>query len=389
MKIKRKITPSEPLEYDDMYVFPALVLPYGGHKAGNLDCHGQRFTPDTDFKTELLPFPPVIYAHGMPIDEGKVADRVIVGKTINRWYDGQGGWATLGIYKGTALTDEVMASYRNGTLKFSSSALIASLNKTNRQSYDLWLAGEFSVVTDKTPLPACNLLTRAETYGKMAIDAILAELPEDNRATLEELLKEAGAADDDQPAGGEGDGEDLEDFGDGAEGDEMKPEELTAAISTALQPLADRVAALEAAPPPGDKQVTQPAGGGKQKTETPEGVDPELLAMIEDKATRSKTDAGVYAVAGKLVDGYVAEGKISPEERLGMIGLATAAINGDGRKKTEGGALSAFMAMVDGRGKMAVDPKSRLSGFGAGITDPALGANADDVAAMIKAGTTD
>lgn len=386
---RRKTAPKEPLEYGNMYVFPALVLPYGGHKAGNVDCHNQRFTSKTDFKTELLPLPPVIYAHGMPIDKGGVADRTIVGRTIDRWYDDQGGWATLGIYKDTALTEEVMASYRDGTLKFSSSALIASLNKADNASYDLWLAGEFSVVTDKTPLPACNLLTRAETYGKMAIDAILAELPEANRATLEELLKEAGVADDDQPAGGEGDEDDLEDFGDGAEGDEMKPEELTAAISTALQPLADRVAALEAAPPPGEKQVTQPAGGDRQKAGMPEDVDPELLSMIEAKATRSKTDAGVSLAAAKLVDGYVAEGKVSPDERLSMIGLAAAAINGDGRKKTENGALAAFMTMVDSRSKTAIDPKSRLSGFGAGVTDPALGANADDVAAMIKAGTTD
>lgn len=369
-------------ETAEEYIFPALVLPFGGHLPGDKDCHGQRFTAQTDFKTELLPLPPVIYAHGYPLDADGVADRTVVGRTINRWYDEQGGWALIGITKGTALTAEVMSSYRNQTLKFSSSALLAALNKVDGESYDVWLAGEFSVVTDKTPVRACNLLTRAETYGKMAIDNILNDLPDDQRVTLEKLIEEAGVANDNQPAGGEGDGEDLEEFADGAEDDDMKPEEVTAAVMAALQPLTDRVAALEK---PAPVVAEKPVVDDKQKTDAGD-VDPGLTALIESKATRSKTDAGVMTLAVKLIDGYIAAAQVAPAEREAMVGLAVAAINGDDRKKSDNGAVAALMTMIESRGKAAIDPKSRLAGFGG---SQGSDATAEDVTSMAKAAMTD
>ncbi len=361
------------------YVFSALVLPYGGHNSDDTDCHGQRFTAMTDFKTEALPYPPIVYAHGYAVDEGAIADRHVVGRTIERWYDDEGGWALVGINKTGPLAEEIRSSYVNGTLKFSSGALLASLNDDG-QSYDVWLPGEFSVVTDKTPLKACNLLTRAEQYGKTAMESIFAELPEAERANLEQLIAEADVASSEQPAGGRGDEDDLEAFADGNTEDEMKPEEMAQAIKTALEPFAARLTALEQVKP----EPVTPAPAvvdDKQKTDTA-GVDGDLTSFIDGKAERHKVDAGVNTLASKLVDGYIASNQVAPTERLPLITLASAAINADGRKKTVGGALDAFIATIEGRQPVAIDPKGKLAGFG--VANPNA-ADAADVASMFKA----
>lgn len=365
-------------------IIDALVLPYGGHRDGQ-DCHGTHFGPTTDFKISVLPLPPVIYAHGYPLDKDKVADRVVVGETLDRWFDEEGGWARLRIFADTPLASEIMESHRNGSLKFSSTALLAAMNSDDPSLYDVWLPGEFSVVTGETGVNACNLLSRAEpSYLKMVTESLYNDnnVSEEEKAALKALLdsQTTANADNNQPAGGDGDKEDLEALAESEEeSDDMKPEELKASLDASLAPIMARLEVAEGILAKADK------GGDiapEQKTDAA-GIDPALASHIQGTAERSKADGAVNALAASLVDGYIAQGKIAPLEREGQIKLAAAAINADGRKKTEGGALAAYETAIASRSAVSVTGKEKLAGFGR--TEVAGQASEADIKAMTAA----
>lgn len=372
-------------ETGDHYVFDALVLPYGGHKTDNTDCAGERFTPKTDFKVSDLRLPPVVYAHGYPMDAAGEADRTVVGDTLDRWFDAEGGWAKLGIRKGTPLTDEIMDAYKRGKLKFSSMAILAR-KAANGIDFDTWLPGEFTIVTDKTPVPSCNLLTRAGQYGKMALaDIFDSSLSDEEAEVLKGYLKEEDGSsgsdipltDDNNPAGANGNQENLEDYGE-EEKDDMTKEELDAAISGALAPMVTRIAALE-------KPVAPAAGeGGEGERGKTDG---DLDSFVTDKVNRMKMDGAVNGNAAKLVDGYIGSGLIDPKNRLSQIKLFAAAIEGDGRKKVAGGALATLMEVVETGHK--VTPDARLKGYGMNGHQGADDANQEDVNGMASAAFED
>jgi hypothetical protein len=371
------------------FVFDALVLPYGGDKPGNVDCAGERFTPQTDFKVNELPNPPVVYAHGYPMDAAGEADRIVVGDTFKRWFDSEGGWAKLGIRKDTPLTDEVMDAYKRGKLTFSSMAILAR-KASNKIDYEVWLPGEFTVVTDKTGVPACNLLTRAGVYGKMALADIWDNsLNEEEAKNLKKYLEGEGEdsldpnaplTGNDNPAGADGDKSDLQDFGNEEDGDDMTPEELQAAIAAGLAPVMTRIEALES-----KKEEKPPAGGTekREKMDKADDGDDDLSSFVDGKVSRMKTDGLVVTNATKLVDGYIAQGLIAPDDRQAEIKLASAAIEGDGRKKIANGALATWMGKTERGNKVSNADRLKAAGFNPSADQGDF--NEADVKGMTKA----
>lgn len=155
----------------------------------------------------------------------------------------------------------------------------------------------------------------------------------------------------------------------------MKPEELKASLDASLAPIMERLTVAEGI-------LAKSAAPAEQKADAA-GIDPALASHIQGTAERSKADGAVNALAASLVDGYIAQGKIAPLEREGQIKLAAAAINADGRKKTEGGALAAYEATMASRSAVPVTGKEKLAGFGK--TELVGQVNEADIKAMTAA----
>jgi hypothetical protein len=377
----------QPEVVDGGFLIDALVLPYGGHKMGK-DCAGEYFDQRTDFKTANLRYPPVVYAHGMPIDKMGEADRTVVGETLERWYDDQGGWAKLKIFNDTPFTEEIKTAYVKRTLKFSSYGLLKRAAADGH--IETWLPGEFTVATHETPVSVCNLLSKAQPYGKLAFEEIYNGQDDKTREQLRKLLENDGeivepldeenliATNNNNPAGADADADKLKAFAE-AEDEDMKPEELKAAIDGALAPMMTRIEALEKPAPPEKKPEDD-----KQKTD---GTD--LFAFVKQKTETLQVDAATNTAATQLVDGYVNAGRVAPEKRLQMIKAVSGAILQDGRQKVDGGALDMVIEMIEGGAVVAPNGNAgKLKMFGYQPADP-KSADDKDVDRMSKAALAD
>lgn len=391
---RKKLAPNNlqqlpaPEEVDGGFVIDALVLPYGGHKMGK-DCAGEYFDQRTDFKTSALRYPPVVYAHGMPIDKQGEADRTVVGETLERWYDNEGGWAKLKIFNGTHFTDEIRGAYVQRTLKFSSYGLLKRAAADGH--IETWLPGEFTVATHETPVSVCNLLSKATPYGKLAFEEVYNGQDERTREQLRELLNEEGievgpldpnalpATDNNNPAGADASDKKLEEFAEPAEDEDMKPEELKAALDGALAPMVARIEALEKPAPSPEPD--------KKKTEAATGTD--ILSFVKAKTENMAVDGATTTAATQLVDAYITGGKLKMEQRLPMIKAVSAAIVADGRQKVEGGALDGVLALIEASIPVPATDASKLKMFGFQGNGRSTEVSEDDVKAMAKAATTE
>lgn len=329
----------------------ALVLPYSGQNNGK-DCAGEEFTAETDFMEEALPNPPIIYAHGYPLgDNPDAAQSVVVGRTLGRWRDPAGGWAKIGLYQ-TVFTKEILDAQKAGTLGFSSTALLKKLDPSDKTKIKVWMAGEFSVLTDKTGVPPCNLLAKPLEMNKAELAQIVASQPDELRQHLlavmelpDDYLADTIVTEENHPVNPEAtaamDGEinfsiegDLDPVTNGET--EMTPEEIAAAIATGIAPLQQKLDAMEAetkkkcgcADPPDNMQKSN------------------IAEYLREKSAEVTGDTDVQTSATQLIDSYITAGRLDPLKRLPAISGLVIAINADGRRKMAGGAVDNFLALL-------------------------------------------
>lgn len=382
----------------------ALVLPYNGHKMGG-DCAGERFTKKTDFMEEELPNPPVVYAHGYPLGSNPdkaEAQNTVVGRTITRWRDAQGGWAKIGILPGV-FADEVIASWKNGTIGFSSTALLKKMSDT-RGEIAIWLAGEFSVLTDKTGVPPCNLLARAIDPLKMSkaeLATIVAYQPEDLRQNLldvmglpDDYLLDTTIASDTFPVlpGADVASNGEIDFNPDATGEssdngekDMTPEEITAIVTAAVSPLTAKMDAMDAA-------YKQKCGCSGDPTPDPTNMsksEGSIVDYLRQKSDGIAGDAMVSTAATESIDKLIVAGKLDPEKRIPAIKGLMFAINADGRQKMQDGAVDTFFTLLQGGMAMPLAATGDLKKFDFKATQKLNEVKPEDVEMMYQAAITD
>lgn len=355
-------------------VMDALILPYGGQKAGNVDCAGERFTPKTDFMETELPFPPIVYAHGHALGpNADEAGRTVVGRTISRWRDTQGGWAKIGILP-TVFSQEILDAQQNGTLGFSTTALLKKMSD-NPGDISTWLTGEISVLTDKTGVPPCNLLARPADMSKAELGVIVNSQPD---ALKEQLLTVMGLPEDYLAGVVVADGTnpvnpDADPATDGGitfplditgeantEGEtEMTPEEIQATVAAAVAPLVQKMDAYDA-------QMKEKCGCSDTTTATVP-VDSrskaDLVDYLKSIGENAVGDTEVNTSAILVVDSFIKAGRLDPVKRLPAINGLVRAIDADGRQKMAGGAVEDYLLLIGGAANISVNAAAGLQKF--------------------------
>ena len=121
------------------YELDVLANPYGW------DRHGERFLPTTQFHEDKIPFPPVIYYHGMD-DNGKpTGDPQFIGRTVRRWVDKAGVWYHVILDKTSELAKKIWGAAQNGTVRASSGVVPAIWRVDEQGNILTWLNGELSL----------------------------------------------------------------------------------------------------------------------------------------------------------------------------------------------------------------------------------------------------
>lgn len=377
-------------------IIDALVFPYGGHNEGR-DCAGEFFHAGTDFMEEYLPFPPIINAHGYDTDGKGASETTVVGESLRRWRSEEGCWMSIGIYKDTPYTEEIITAWQKGTLRFSSTALLKQIDPATKGKIDVWLAGEASTILPSSGMQACNLLAAPASQKSHAeVMALVESQPEPYRTRLLELIRTAheqlevplGVEDnpvnpDDEPD----ENESAVDFKPNEDNmpftDEQKKElnqmivDSVAAAMTQVQE-ASKAAAASAntsTPPNTDSQADD---DGRQKSD--------IASFLSKRTAAVRTNGLTNKAATEFVDAYITAGKLNPELREQTVLTVTAAIQADERQKSGTASLEAVAALLDAGG-FGFNPNDarRAHGFKPDPNSLKDEPNEEDVKAMVGA----
>lgn len=357
-------------------IIDILAFPYGGHN-NDKDCVGEFFHPGTDFKEEALPYPPVVHAHGLDVDGSGAAETTVVGETLRRWKDENGGWAKIGIYRDTPYTENIVNAWNRGVLMASSTALLKKLSQEVDGRIDTWLAGEISTITPESGISPCNFLASARARkSEQEIRDIIESQEEPYRSRLEEILESVNEDGEEVPIT-----TNTEPVNQGAEPDDNSgevdfPEDDTMPFSqeqlAQLGELIDKKLAAVVPPAP----TPEPEPAETKNTEGDNRQKGDMAAFLEAKAKAVTATAAVNKQAVTVVDGWINGGFIAPEEREDTIEAFSAAIELDGKRKSGTKAVQAFCNLIEKRDPMKAD---RLFGFGKSAT---LGEDKVDKAAV-------
>lgn len=139
--VKAYVKPA-PIEKAGGYTFDVLGLPYYGPNDGK-DNDKQFFDETTEFFDGVIPNPPLMYVHGASND----FPAVMVGETLDRWYDHRGGWFKAWLDPNSEFYDQLVEAHQLGTLYASSGVVPASYTADNSTGHiKSWLVGELSLV---------------------------------------------------------------------------------------------------------------------------------------------------------------------------------------------------------------------------------------------------
>lgn len=139
--VKAYVKPAS-IEKAGGYTFDVLGLPYYGPNDGR-DNDKQFFDETTEFFDGVIPNPPLMYTHGASNE----FPAVMVGETLDRWYDHRGGWFKAWLDPGSEFYSQLVEAHQLGTLYASSGVVPASYTADNSSGHiKSWLVGELSLV---------------------------------------------------------------------------------------------------------------------------------------------------------------------------------------------------------------------------------------------------
>lgn len=350
-------------------IIDVLAFPFDGQHEGR-DCKGEFFHPGTDFMDRYLPYPPVVNNHGNDGDGVGHSKRTVVGETLRRWYDEQGGWAKIGVLKDTPYTGEILQSWKDGMLGISSYGLLKDIDSMIEGKIDVWLAGEISTILPSGGVMPCNWFAAAKSGSQKSdeeIKEILQEVEEPFKTRVQDLLDSTKLLGEDIPNSlnnnpvnpeGEGVDDDAEkvDFPEETEEIDMKPEEITALIATSVkEAVSEAMKAVPVTPSPElEKKVEPETDDNRLKSDA--------RSLVASKAAESKAMAATTTEALSLTDGWINEGKVDPSDRDNVAISLSAAILQDERAKSGSRATAAFISFIEG-GKSVKGNIKGLLGF--------------------------
>lgn len=172
-------------------VLDVLIAPYYGPLNGK-DLHGQYFSPNTDFMSDIIPYPGVFYYHGSETG----SNAYTIGTSGERWEDDLGLWQTVTL----DLTKPEGRDMWNASLNdnaFASTGAVPASIKFNMDTGEIkqWLIGDISLM----PLDPQNGIEPANIYAIALprMKALLDEMPEASRKLFDNvyLVDEQGEID--------------------------------------------------------------------------------------------------------------------------------------------------------------------------------------------------
>ncbi len=162
-------------------VLDVLVAPYYGPLDGK-DAHGQFFSPNTNFMSDVIPHPGVFHFHGS--ETGSNAYEI--GKSGERWDDDLGLWQTVTLDLTKPEGRDIWDASLAGRAFASTGAVPASiLYNFETGEIEQWLIGEISLMA----LDAENGVAPANTYAIALprIKALRDEVPEASRKLFDNV----------------------------------------------------------------------------------------------------------------------------------------------------------------------------------------------------------
>lgn len=161
-----------------------LGLPYGGHADGR-DSDGQYFSKATDFMDTVIPYPPVMYAHGTAL--GNSAE--VIGEVTDRWYDESGGWFRVKLHDTSDKYEQLIKAYENKTLGASTGVVRAAHKVGQNGHIDVWLPCELSLVDTSTGIVPINRYATVKAASDTLFEDYYGDEVKVRKETLLERLR--------------------------------------------------------------------------------------------------------------------------------------------------------------------------------------------------------